>query len=437
MDDRDANIDILFRNGFKNLEVLPPAEVWENIKPVLSKHEKSVILFRRLAAGVALLVSAGLLIQELSREASVVALNSLIPSGQEQVPPVEAIPEINTSQVIETNPVPQGLLIAKNENTTIPDISGRENVLISKITYLPAETNFNEFENTLKVKSPAREKINVSSADLYIDDPYKDILHESKPAKPADRWSVAALASPTYFSQFRFGRDQAALQMMASEQPLVSYSGGLALGYKINKRISVQSGVFYSSVGQEIKGISSFGGFTRYDNTKGSRNFEVMTSIGMVYTDNSDVFLVDETAGRITQFTNEFFDPLKADLDYLNNSLKQNYSYIELPVFVRYKIIDKTLDVNLIGGLSYNFLVNNSVYAMSGADKYPIGKTDGLSIMSFNSSLGMGMEYSFARNISFNLEPTFRYYLNPFRSMEGSGIHPYSFGVFSGFSFRF
>jgi hypothetical protein len=31
MDERGANIDILFRNGLKDYEVLPPPEVWNNI----------------------------------------------------------------------------------------------------------------------------------------------------------------------------------------------------------------------------------------------------------------------------------------------------------------------------------------------------------------------------------------------------------------------
>ena len=433
MDERDANIDLVFRNGFKNLEVLPPPAVWNNIKPVLNRRERSVILFRRVAATVALIIAAGLLYQQLNFESSSLAFNQAIPLNQEQVPLVEIIPGNENTAILNSNTVISEFIDPVNESVIIE----RDPVTISTITLLPEETNFNEFENTLRFKSPVKERINIYPANLFIEDPYQDILSDSKPGKITDRWSISALASPTYFSQFRFGKDQASLQMMESEQPLISYSGGLALSYKINKRVSVQSGVFYSSVGQEIKGIASFGGFGRFDNTKGSRNFEVMTSIGTVYTDNSDVFLVDHTSSRITQFTSEFFDPEKADLDYLNNSLKQNYSYLELPVFLRYKVIDKTLDINLIGGLSYNFLVNNSVYAMTEGSKYSIGKTDGLSIMSFSSSLGMGMEYSFSKNISFNLEPTFRYYLNPFRDIEGSNIHPYSFGIFSGVSFRF
>jgi hypothetical protein len=92
---------------------------------------------------------------------------------------------------------------------------------------------------------------------------------------------------------------------------------------------------------------------------------------------------------------------------------------------------------NLIGGLSSNLLVNNSVYTSLDGTKYEVGKTAGLNPVTFSSSLGMGMEYSFSKNLSLNFEPTFRYFLNPFSNTEGIGVHPYSFGIFSGISYKF
>ena len=142
--------------------------------------------------------------------------------------------------------------------------------------------------------------------------------------------------------------------------------GGFAFSYKVNKRISVQSGIFYSSVGQIVDGINSFAGFQNYVYTKGDHNFEVLTSGGTIYTKNSDVFLIASGSGeRVnTVYTNDVFDPNKVSLQYLNNTIRQNFSYLELPLIFRYKLIDKKVDFNLIGGLSYNMLVNNSAYTM-------------------------------------------------------------------------
>ena len=112
-------------------------------------------------------------------------------------------------------------------------------------------------------------------------------------------------------------------------------------------------------------------------------------------------------------------------------------SYLELPVFLRYKVIDKTLGINVIGGVSYNMLLDNSVYTEIDGSKYMVGTTEGLNMFSISSSLGMGMEYKFSSKLSLNLEPTFRYYMNTFNSSASSHFHPYSFGIFSGLSYKF
>ncbi|HPM18639.1 MAG TPA: hypothetical protein PK288_06660 [Bacteroidales bacterium] len=108
-----------------------------------------------------------------------------------------------------------------------------------------------------------------------------------------------------------------------------------------------------------------------------------------------------------------------------------------MPLILRYKLIDKDLDFNLIGGFSYNMLINNSVYTYVNGSKYQVGETEGLNPLMVSSSLGMGLEYNLSRKISLNLEPTFRYYLNPFSQTQAVKTHPYSFGLFSGLSYRF
>jgi hypothetical protein len=437
MDDRGANIDIVFRNGFKDYEVLPPPEVWGNIQPIIRKKPGYLLLFRR-AAMIIVLLSIGYLVYWLGGEMPVLSENQFnndqvqyfeIPAGIASVNlAINDSDNQSLTTLVPTGEKTSRKVIQNNPDviTPLPVISSEVEVVSSQPDYLHTQSD--------KANVEIPEDGIFLAKDLYG----QSIIPENIPIKMPKRWSVAALASPTYFSQFSSGKDEMAKQMIASEQPIISYSGGLALSYKINKRISIQSGIYYSSVGQEVAGISSYSGFQQFDNSKGSRNFDVLTSSGTVYTNTADVFLKDRTGNRVlTQFTEDVFDPGKASLPYLNNTLKQNFSYLELPLVLRYKFIDRTLDMNFIGGVSYNFLVNNSVYTVIDGGRYPIGKTEGLSIMTFSSSIGMGMEYSFAKNVSFSLEPTFRYYLSPLNEVTGIKIHPYSFGVFSGFSFKF
>ncbi len=439
MNEREANIDIVFRNGFKDYEVLPPPEIWDKIQPVIGRKRKSVILLRS-AAMIAAIISISFLAYRLSREIPTVSENQNLPVINKSVPLLKNPSAQDNSKMAEklrTNANSRKSIEIK-EGPAVT-ISPENEPIITAVPKLSPEAELWAEKDNYPLAGQLAGVVKIPAKAIYFKENFNlNTLPVPEPLKAADRWSIAAMASPTYFSQLNSGKDELSRQLMASEQPLVSYSGGLAVSYKISKRISIQSGLYYSSVGQEVGGISSFGGFRQYDNTKGARNFEVLTSNGMIYTNNADVFLSDRAGDRVmTQYTSDVFDPGKASLQYINNSLKQNFSYLEFPVVLRYKLVDRTLDINLIGGLSYNFLVNNSVYTINDGTRYPIGKTEGLSVMTFSSSMGMGMEYNFTKNISLNLEPTFRYYLNPFNDMTRTYIHPYSFGIFSGISYRF
>ncbi len=442
MDKRGINIDVVFRNGLKDFEILPPTEVWDKINPVLRRKQRPIIL-ARTAAMIAVFVSVGLLAYQWNREMSngfdsvEIAYNTLtdIPQNTALIAQTDAISTadnllINSNYVDEpvVNATDEGVTTYINENVP-PSLTNvresvdlsDENITLSKGPHIASLSSV-ENGNTVDIEG---------FAESY--------LPETDNVNGTQRWSIAALASPTYYSRFNSGQDEFSQQLMNSEQPLISYSGGVAFSYKINSRISIQSGLFFSSVGHEVGGITSFGGFSRYADTKGSRNFEVLTSSGTIYTNNGDVFLIaNGPAERVsTSYTKDVFDPTKASLQYINNNLLQNFSYLELPIMLRYKFVDKTIDLNLVGGVSYNMLVNNSVYTMVDGSKYFVGKTEGLNMMMLSSSLGMAMEYNFSEKLSLNLEPTFRYYLNPFSPLSSSVTHPYSFGIFSGVSYKF
>lgn len=441
MDDRGVNIDIVFRNGLKDLEVLPPADIWDNIHPGLIKKQKSFFL-ARAAALIAVVLSLSFLAYQWNREISNgpesfrIAFNDIsaypgsTPAANEPV--AMSGPEsilFRTYSSVEPVQEAADITEAVVVNNNIPGIASvrQQHGLVRSTTVHTNETqlvslNYSDVNNTIETDN--------------FTEPFLPVTDDEK---ITERWSIAAMASPTYHSSFNSRQNQFAQQLRESEQAAVSYSGGISFSYKINNRISIQSGLYYSSVGQEVGGVSSYGGFRQYDITKGDRNFEIMTTSGTVFTNNADVFLsADGPAERIsTNYTNDVFDPMKANLQYINDNLLQNFSFLELPIMLRYKFVDKAIDFNFIGGVSYNMLVNNSVYTMIDGDKYFIGKTEGLNVMTFSSSLGMAMEYSFSEKLSLNLEPTFRYYLNPFNQLSVSGIHPYSFGIFSGLSYKF
>jgi hypothetical protein len=440
MNDKGANIDLLFRNGLKDYEVLPPPGVWEGIHPAI-KVKSQPVIFLRIAAAITVLVTVSFLTYRWSREISdtpsvpVMAFNVPVASPLKSVSNdiIQYVPQNRNDQVVN---------FAENsvevDNTSIISDETVSAIYPEQIIYAQETKNFLSAGNQ-SLRGPALASAKTSFGNepklTYTELEY---IPENIPEKPKNRWSIAAMASPTYYSSFNSGSDALSKQLSTTEQPLVSYSGGVVFSYKVSKRFSLQSGLYYSSLGQRVDGIDSYSGFQPYSSTKGDHNFEVLTTNGTVYTSNPDVFLAAKGSNRVlTSYTVDVFDPDKANLQPVNSSLDQNFSYLELPVVLKYKILDKTLGINLIGGLSYNLLVHNSVYTTVNGSKYAVGDTKGLNPMTLSSSLGMGMEYNISEKLSLNLEPTFRYYLSPFSVTTSSFIHPYSFGIFSGVSYKF
>jgi len=438
MADRGTYVDIFFRNGLKEFEVLPPPEVWNNIQPVLRKKQRSLNILR-FAAIAAIPISISVFSFWLTTNISK-NFNG---------------PSISLNQDV----IPAGSYVFKNRLITAPKI---EIPVISNETAGPIIINEKNSSEQINLKIPSSSLFSsflkegkprkgngtiVARSDLVensssAEKKYLSLIPEnSLPANTGNvvnRWTISALASPTYFSSTSFGKNDASTDLAKNEKPAVSYAGGMAFSYKVNKRISIRSGVYYSSVGQKITGISTYSGFRSYYAAKGSSEFSLQTSNGTIVSTNNDIFLRDNISGRvITRYSSDVFNPAKADLTYLNNSVIQNFNYLEVPVVFKFKAIDSKIDLNLIGGLSYNMLVGNSASTYVSGVKYSIGKTEGLSPVNFSSSFGLGFEYNFSGKVSLNIEPTLRYYLTPLGGLVGSTAHPYSFGVFSGLSYKF
>ncbi len=440
MDKREANIDLVFRNGLKDYEVLPPAEVWDSIQPKVVLNQRPFIILRAAALAAAV-VSLGFFAYQWSTEKLVFTNNQILAFN-----PESEAPAFNT-------PVIRQLIRVENALTTgspvLRPVTGlSENVAVNTLLTEPLIAEAISVDETEAYNEDRKTEIALSGRIEARGDemkyPQLNIITSPDQAgiemlKEKNRWSIAALASPAYYSEFTKGNDYLASQLKASEENVMSYSGGVSFAYKVNKRFSIQSGIYYSSIGQLVEGVSAYTGFQVFDYSKGDRNFEVLTTNGIIYTTNADVFLLGQGPVEkiMTNYTNDVFDPVKSNLDYLGENLRQNLSYLELPVFMRYKLIDRVVDINLIGGISYNMLVGNSVSTIIEGQKYSVGETDGLNPLSISSSLGMGMEYSISDKFTLNVEPTFRYYMNPFSKIAGIVVHPYSFGIFSGISYKF
>ena len=120
----------------------------------------------------------------------------------------------------------------------------------------------------------------------------------------------------------------------------------------------------------------------------------------------------------------------------LDGKMVQQLGYIEVPVEINYALVDKKFGVDLIGGVSSLFLVDNSVLLESQDLVTEVGEANNANSVNFSANVGMGLNYEFSPKVQLNIEPVFKYQLNTFSNTAGV-FQPFSIGVYSGVSFKF
>lgn len=115
--------------------------------------------------------------------------------------------------------------------------------------------------------------------------------------------------------------------------------------------------------------------------------------------------------------------------------LRQEISYIEVPLELKYVVRSGKFGINAYGGLSVLFLSKNVVSARtSNGMIFELGKTANLSSNSYSLNAGIGIDYKFAKRMRLNVEPVFKYHLLDYKDV---GVMPYSIGVLTGLQFSF
>lgn len=437
---QDGNIDIVFRDGLRNLEVLPPADAWAGISKEINTRASSRGSAFRVAAGIAALISLGLLSYFVG-----------IRSSQNILEPLAVEDIRDDGSLLVDNQDNSAVMLARAEptgTTQQQEAGGTENITLrNSETNSPLTLAYNRIQedhittntgNSRDIIVPESIKTNYNSISLNQAGD-SDVLSEvelSESNSGNERWMLGAKLSPTYLSTNLKAANSQLGTNGDGESAIMSYTGGISVSYAMGGRLSLQTGLYYSSLGRQISGINSYSGFAGLSESKGGKLFGVQTSSGEISSTNQDIFLADATGNRISSiYSEDSFDPVKADLQPLGSSLRQSFEYIEVPLILSYKLIDRKVDFNISGGLAYNFLINNSTYAVADKGFIEIGSTEDLSPLLLSSAFAMSMEYSISNRFSFNVEPTFRYFMNSDGRLTSN--NPFTFGLFSGFFYKF
>ena len=288
-------------------------------------------------------------------------------------------------------------------------------------------------KDTITAVLALSEKIITNDSTLVAEispeiNPLEELLKEKEAGKnevekekeKRNRWAVSTNASPVYFNSISEGSSLDSQFSKNSKEFETTMSYGIGAVYQISNKFSFKTGV-------------------------NALTFNYNTDNVLFNTRLNSVTNNIKTLDRNSNSENLAFSAInsKSDLgDALilltesKGSIKQELSYVEVPLELSYKILDKKFGIDLIGGVSTLFLNANSISLISDGMEMNIGKANNLNDIHFSSNVGLGFKYNFWKSFNANFQPMFKYQINTFSENSGN-FKPYFIGLYTGVSFSF
>ena len=258
----------------------------------------------------------------------------------------------------------------------------------------------------------------------------EELLKEKEAGKNEDekeekrsKWAISTNASPVYFNSLAQGSSIDQQFDSNSKNYATTLSFGIAGSYAINNKLSLKTGVNNINISYNTNDVLFDARMNNVENNIPtiSRNPEASN---MVF--SSKVGNVETLSGDVENVIIE------------NNvgALQQNISYIEVPLELSYKLLDKKFGIEVIGGMSTLFLNQNNISLVANGIEMEVGRANNLNNIHFSSNVGLGFKYNFWKSFNANFQPMFKYQINTFSENSGN-FKPYFIGLYTGVSFSF
>lgn len=299
----------------------------------------------------------------------------------------------------------------KNENTTISE----ENKINKAKEIITTET---------EVATTTEAEENKKSIFDAIEENKQ--LEETKLKKegPTNRWAVAPTVGPVYYGSLSEGSSIDPMFADNRQNGDVNLSYGVQVAYDISEKLTIRSGVNNVNLSYATGDVEV-------------ATAPVAFAIEAVdYGGRSAVTTVFDKGGIPSNTDAGAFGNIVPKSTGGSAEISQQLSYYEVPLELKYDLFDNRFGMNLIGGMSTLFLGNNELVVNDGDFRTVLGEANNLNSISFTTNIGLGFNYQLSKKLKFNIEPMFKYQLNPYTD-SSIAFKPYYLGVYSGLSFKF
>ena len=307
----------------------------------------------------------------------------------------------------------------KNTTNVINDssIEIQKNEISKKALVISNEIN----KDSTMTTTEALAEVNVLEQLLKEKEAGENAVEKEKEKR--DKWVISSNAAPVYFNSISDGSPIDEQFSNNEKSYATSLSYGVGLQYNLNEKISIRSGINAININYNTNNVY-------YSSTLNPIN---ATSLNIDQNVNAENLVLRNAPSADANI-------LSADVENMSEatqaSLNQEMGYIEIPLEMTYKILDKKFGIEVIGGMSTLLLNKNNISLVSNGSEMVIGEANNLNNIHFSSNVGLGFNYNFLKSFQFNIQPVFKYQINTFNSNSGN-FKPYIVGLYSGISFSF
>lgn len=463
------HIDRLFQEKLKDFEMNPDSSIWTNIENRLVKKKKRRVLplwlrIGSVAATLLLLISSGIWIANNSDKERAIEDQNKVPaiitdSKKEDVLNTNQInnstnktlentiesektkkqqEEVN-GQISFTNQQKNSNRTKKlaedstsinskkeTEQRTINTIAKTDNSKVSmdKQTLQFKESQQQEVDALATNETPTNLEDNKENIVQFVE-AEKEIVALKEDEIIERRWSVGSAVAPVYFSSLRSGSPIDVSLATNEKSSDISMSYGLKINYKINSKLSLQSGISSVELGYQTKNVSAL--ITSSKALTNSTNIDTNVKGFEVVTMSNDNIAIQ---------SQELTAPQQRGFTSLSGDLNQFMNYLEIPAELKYTMIQKKVGLHVIGGVSTYILYKNGVTLSNLDGTTALGEASNLNELNFSGNIGLDFDYKLNKKLYINVSPMFKYQFNTFSKSAG-GFQPYYLGIYTGLNFRF
>ncbi|SDS50447.1 Outer membrane protein beta-barrel domain-containing protein [Polaribacter sp. KT25b] len=442
------NLDKLFQEQLKNLEATPNKRVWNNIESKLKKKKRRVVPVWWFASGIAAMLLLGILLFPFSDDKDVFNKTDsdiIITESPKKEIKLKTIYKTKIDTIIQDEKSEEKILISDKQINRRPSnqqkINPKNTDIIKKLVSKKNEkekTFFADNSNKENIDSIHKKEIIIIDNTTFFSDKKKELTKVEKesitnkvdlnkfvekkdslfsPKSSKEKWSIAPVFAVLNSNSFS-NTSPIDKSLSNSTKGQSSYSYGLQIGYKINKKWSIQSGIHL----QEMS----------FSNRQVTAVVTISTSSSSVAFNSGDSFSFNE----ISTQSSDFASSSVISRTSLSGELNQQYGYIEIPIEVKYNFLSsKKFNTEIVAGFSSLFLNKNEINLES-QFLSKSGKANNLNTINFSGNLGFDFNYSLNKKWSLNLNPMLKAQLHTF-SENSNGFAPFNLGIYSGIKYKF